>query len=85
MLRREAQDLDSRFTLHKRLAAKTTETFPCPFGDQKVFAKEDTRWKHVRAMHPEYPQGSQDEGALAEFRDWLMNQSAQKSYVSILQ
>ncbi|KAI9878115.1 MAG: hypothetical protein M1830_001832 [Pleopsidium flavum] len=79
MLRREVQDLDSRFTLHKRLAAKTTDTFPCPFGDDRVFAKEDTRWKHVRAVHPEYPQGSQDEGALAEFRGWLMNQSALKT------
>jgi len=73
-------DIDSKFTLHKRQAAKTIDAHPRTSGDQKVLFGERPGARHVKQSPPPRPDGAQDAAGLAESGTW-MKESPQKWYV----
>ena len=71
-------DIDSKFTLHKREAAKTTDTHARAYGDQKVFSGERPGGRHARQSPPARPAGAQEDATtLGEF-GVRMKESPQK-------
>lgn len=76
-------DIDSKFTLHKRQAAKTIDVHPRASGDQKVFPGERHGGRHVNQSPPAHSEGTRDTAALTEF-GIRMNESPQKWYALFL-
>ena len=74
-------DIHSKFTLHKRQAAKTTGTFPGSSEDQRAFSGERSRGRHVGHSPPASPHGAPETEAVAELGKRLMNEFPPKRYV----
>ncbi len=71
-------DIDSKFTLHKRQAAKTTDTHPRTFGDQNVLSEERPGGRHARQSPPARPAGAQEDATTLGESGIRMKESSQK-------